>query len=65
MSKKDADQLIRRIKKQGFTVRLGGRDHWRITSPSGETITAPKTPSSGNRSLANMRANLKRLGARL
>ncbi|NUH35305.1 hypothetical protein HUF15_00725 [Streptomyces samsunensis] len=44
---------------------LGGRGHWPITSPSGETITAPKTPHGGNRSLANMRANLKRLGARL
>lgn len=65
MSRKDIEQLIARLRRQGFTVRTGGSGHWRVTSPAGVTITMPKTPSGGGRSWQNMRSNLRRIGADL
>lgn len=65
MSHKDTDRLIRRLKQQGFSARIGGSGHWRVTNPAGVTITVPRTPCRGNRSWLNMLANLKRIGADL
>lgn len=65
MSDKDTKQLIARLRRQGFTARIGGSGHWRVTSPDGTTITMPKTPGRGGRSWQNMRSNLRRLGADL
>lgn len=62
---KDVQQIVRRIRKQGFTVRVGGSGHYRVTSPLGVTITMPVSPSGGCRSLKNVRSNLRRLGAEL
>lgn len=64
MSKKEIDQFRRRLRRQGFAVRLGGSGHWRVTSPSGETITMPRTPGGG-RSVRNVRASLRKIGAKL
>lgn len=65
MSMKDTNRLIRALRRQGCTARVGGSGHWRVTSPAGVTITMPRTPNGGNRSWKNMRANLKRLGVNL
>lgn len=63
---KDVQQLLRRIRRQGFHVRIGGGGHYRITAPNdGRTITVAATPRAGRRSLANARAALRRIGARL
>ena len=62
---KDVQQLLRRVRRQGFAVRVGGTGHYRVTSPAGRTITVAATPRAGRRSIANMRAALKRNGARL
>jgi predicted RNA binding protein YcfA (HicA-like mRNA interferase family) len=64
MSSKDTRQLLTELRKQGWAVKLAGSGHWRVTSPSGETITVPATPQSW-RSLRNTRAELRRAGARL
>jgi hypothetical protein len=61
---KDTEQMLDRIRAQGFTVRLGGSGHYRVTSPGGTTLTIPATPKT-RRSLANTRAALRRIGARL
>lgn len=64
MSRKETGQLLAELRRQGFTVRLGGSGHWRVTSPGGETVTVPATPKSW-RSLRNTRAELRRIGADL
>jgi hypothetical protein len=66
MGCKDTRQLIRRLREQGYTVRLAKSGHYRVTGPSGATVTMPATPGRGNRSMANVRANLrKHIGADL
>jgi hypothetical protein len=65
MSRKDTEKLIRGLRRQGCTVRVGGSGHWRVTGPAGVTITMPRTPNGGSRSWMNMRSNLRRLGVDL
>jgi predicted RNA binding protein YcfA (HicA-like mRNA interferase family) len=61
---KEVQQLIRRLKDQGFVVRVARNGHYRVTAPDGRQVTVPSSPSGGNRSLANARAGLRRwLGA--
>lgn len=62
---KDVQQLLKRVRRQGFHVRFGGTGHYRVTSPGGRTISLAATPRAGRRSLANARASLRRIRARL
>lgn len=59
----DVKQLLKRVRKQGFAVRVGGTGHYRVTSPGGDTVTLAATPRSSG--LARARADLRRIGARL
>lgn len=59
---KDIQQLLGRLREQGFHVRMGGSGHYRV-SRGGRTVTVPATPRS--RSITNARAKLRRIGARL
>ncbi|MET9222404.1 hypothetical protein ABZX65_27070 [Streptomyces sp. NPDC003300] len=61
---KDIQTLLRRVRRQGFQVRMGGAGHYRITR-DGRTITIPATPTRSHRSIANARAALRRIGAQL
>jgi hypothetical protein len=61
---KDVQQLLKRCRDQGFHVRFGGTGHYRV-SRGGKTVTLAATPRNGRRSLANARAALRRIGARL
>lgn len=66
MSRKDVEQLLDRIREQGFEVRLGGSGHYVVTAPDGQTVSVSATPSGGRgRSLTNTRAALRRIGADL
>lgn len=65
MSRKDVQELLDDVRRQGFDVRLGGTGHWIVTSPTGEVVSVSATPSSGRRVLANTRAALRRAGANL
>lgn len=60
----DTKRLLARVRKQGFAVRLGGSGHY-IVSRGGHRVTLAATPRAGRRSLANARAALRRIGARL
>lgn len=65
MGSKDTRLLLRRLRKQGFAIRLNRSGHWRVTSATGAVVTVAATPSGGRRSLLNARADLRRIGARL
>jgi hypothetical protein len=65
VSRKDVRQLLARLRRQGFTWRVGGSGHYRVKAPGGDTVTVASTPSRGGRALANTRAALRRIGARL
>lgn len=58
---KDLKVLLKKAREQGFTVRMNRRQHYRVTSPSGETISTPSTPSD-YRSLREVRSKLRRIG---
>lgn len=64
MSTKDIKHLLRKARRQGFTVRRARSGHYRLTSPAGATITIAATPS-GPGGIHRARADLKRLGAQL
>jgi 2'-5' RNA ligase len=61
---KEIQQLLARVRRQGFHVTFGGSGHYRVTR-HGKTVTLSATPRGGRRSLANARAALRRIGARL
>lgn len=60
---KDVQQLLKKLRSQGFRTRFGGSGHYRVTSPDGRTVTMAATPRSS--SLIKARADLRRIGARL
>lgn len=58
-SSKEIDQLIRKLVRQGWSFRRGGK-HGRLTDPGGRlTLTVAKSPSD-YRSLDNFRRDLRR-----
>ncbi len=62
VSSKCTEQLLDRVRDQGFVVKLARSGHYRVTGPDGTTVTVPKTPAT-RRSLRNTRAALRRIGA--
>lgn len=57
-SNKEIDQLVRKLVRQGWSFRRGGK-HGRLTDPGGRsTLTVAKTPSDF-RSLDNFRRDLR------
>jgi hypothetical protein len=64
VSRKDTRRLLGKLRDQGFTVRLARSGHFRVTAPSGETVTVSATPRSP-RSLRDARADLRRIGAQV
>lgn len=57
--KKDLHRLLNTIAKAGWGVELRRGGHYCLTSPSGQLIFAPSTPSS-RRSLQNLRSRIRR-----
>jgi hypothetical protein len=63
--KKDIKQLVDEIEGQGWVVRAAPRrSHFRCQAPGGAVTFLPMSPSDW-RSVANCRAQLRRLGAML
>jgi hypothetical protein len=62
---KDVQQMLRRIRRQGFAVRISGSGHYLCTTPDGaRRASIPATPRGG-RALTGIRGTLRRLGADL
>ncbi|MGW0837107.1 hypothetical protein [Streptomyces prunicolor] len=62
---KDVQQMLRRIRRQGFHVRLSGAGHYLCTTPDGkQRASIPGTPRGG-RAITSIRGTLRRLGADL
>ena len=61
MSEKDVDQLIRKLRKQGFEVDGDGKKHHEVTRGGKFVTVLPKTPSD-HRSLRNCMPYLKKFG---
>jgi hypothetical protein len=57
----DLRALLRRAAKSGCTVRQAKSGHYRVTGPTGDTVTVAYSPRS--RRLHKVRADLRRIGA--
>jgi hypothetical protein len=61
-SKRDMDQLRKKLAAQGFTCEQTKNGHWRVRDAAGSFVTImPSTPSD-HRSMKNCEAALKRAG---
>lgn len=63
-SKKDVEQLIRRLEDHGCTVVRTKRGHWRVLIPGGGLYFMAASPSD-SRAVANAIAGLRRKGVPL
>ena len=62
-SRKDASQLVKALRAQGFEVEPNGGNHWSARRNGRFITTFGRTPSDG-RGLKNATARLKRAGYR-
>lgn len=64
--KKEMTSIIRQLEQQGWTVTKARRNgHWQAKSPDGKGMAYfPSTPSDW-RSVANTKARLRLLGAKI
>jgi hypothetical protein len=58
----DVRELLEKISEEGWAIKPTQGGHWKCTSPSGDIVFAPGTPSD-RRSLLNARAKFRRCGA--
>lgn len=63
MNGKDIRALLDKVREQGFTVRATGSGHFLVTGRRG-VVSVSSTPGGG-RAVANTRAALRRIGARV
>jgi predicted RNA binding protein YcfA (HicA-like mRNA interferase family) len=56
--------LVQYLCQHGWSSTTAKNGHWKLTSPEGQKIQLPFTPS-GTRALKNARARLRRAGAEL
>lgn len=60
MTSREMDAVIRRLRRAGFTARVTGGCHWRISHPvMTSPVFAASTPSC-RRALANLKAEIRR-----
>lgn len=63
--RRQIEEWVREARRQGWDVERGAArtGHWKWRRPDGSLVaTTPSTPGGGNRSLANVRAKLRRAG---
>lgn len=65
VTKKDAAQLVKRLRAQGWRCELTRNNHWRLTPPDGGTPVFYSTTPSDWRGYKNVIAQLRRRGANL
>lgn len=61
MGSKDIRQLLAKAARQGCHVRQAKSGHFRVTGPSGDTVTVAHSPRAPR--LDKIRADLRRIGA--
>lgn len=64
-SKKDVDQVIKVLRAQGWRCELTRNNHWRLTPPGGGTPVFHSSTPSDHRGIKNLKAILRRRGAKL
>lgn len=59
--KKDIEQLLRRLAKEGCEVSLasGRGNHWKVTRPGCRSVTVSYSPSDSH-ALRNVKADVRR-----
>lgn len=62
--KRDLQDVLRKLREQGWTVTLTKGSHWRCAAPGGGLYFTGSTPSD-YRGIKNMKSDLKRMGADL
>jgi len=60
-SKKDVEQLVTRLRKAGYNVRLTKKKHYAVSKDGGKTIFMPCTPSD-RRGLLRVHQKLRGIG---
>ena len=63
MVSKEVSQLLTKLRSQGFSVERTNSSHWKVRAPNGESAFLPSTPGKSNRSMKNVYAKLRRIGA--
>lgn len=62
---KDVNELVKKIEKQGWSVRISRGSHIRCQSPTGRLVFLSGSPNGGRRAIENMRRDLRNAGAEL
>lgn len=57
---KDLEQLIKAVRREGWTIQLTNGGHYRWTAPSGNFFFSSQTPSD-RRALQRVKQDIRRL----
>jgi hypothetical protein len=63
--KKELSMIIRQLEAQGWSVSHTASGHWKAMPPGGKGVIFLSSTPSDPRSLKNMKAQLRRGGAKL
>lgn len=61
MAHKETEQLVKRLRKQGFHVKRTKKGHYAVKKGEGKTVFMPTTPSD-TRGLHRVHRKLKSIG---
>jgi hypothetical protein len=57
--------MVRKAEKAGCDATYSGAGHWKIKTPSGQTVVCSSTPRDTKRSIKNTVARLRRAGVQI
>jgi len=56
----DLAAYLRQLRRAGYAVRLARSGHWKIRDPQGRLVAVTAATPSGPRTLAGLRADMRR-----
>lgn len=59
---RQADQLVRQLRRKGCEVVMGGKGHWKVYFNDRLITTLPATPGGHGRTFANALSELRKAG---
>lgn len=62
MSKKDNGELVKDLRRQGFTVELTNGNHWKVSHPERRGIAFMSFTPGDHRSIKNAMRELRKIG---